>query len=118
MDSPRTGRRGAKDGELVLAEQIGPKARMGLPKASVVERLGNPSAPKAVSLIAIHQHGIPDHFPDELLPKRIVKSQRHWVIGPTFGMYTLSPLILRMRVTMTMHVLLNLILIRKTKTVI
>ncbi|NCW64242.1 MAG: RNB domain-containing ribonuclease [Rhodobacteraceae bacterium] len=61
------GRRGAKDGELVLAEQIGPKARMGLPKASVVERLGNPSAPKAVSLIAIHQHGIPDHFPDDVV---------------------------------------------------
>jgi ribonuclease R len=64
---PEQGRRGAKDGELVLAEQIGPKARMGLPKASVVERLGNPSAPKAVSLIAIHQHGIPDHFPDDVV---------------------------------------------------
>ncbi|MBE1285474.1 MAG: ribonuclease R [Rhodobacteraceae bacterium] len=55
---------GAKDGELVEAEQAGPKARMGLPKAKIVERLGNPSAPKAVSLIAIHQHGIPDAFPD------------------------------------------------------
>ena len=39
MGVPEQGRRGAKDGELVLAEQIGPKARMGLPKASVVERL-------------------------------------------------------------------------------
>ena len=55
---------GAKDGELVEAEQVGPKARMGLPKARVVTRLGDPSAPKAVSLIAIHQHGIPDDFPD------------------------------------------------------
>ena len=64
---PERSRRGAKDGELVLAEQIGPKARMGLPKAGVVERLGNPSAPKAVSLIAIHQHGIPDHFPDNVI---------------------------------------------------
>ena len=55
---------GAKDGELVEAEQAGPKGRMGLPRARIVERLGDPAAPKAVSLIAIHQHGIPDEFPD------------------------------------------------------
>jgi len=55
---------GAKDGELVEAEQAGPRARMGLPLARVVTRLGDASAPKAVSLIAIHQHGIPDDFPD------------------------------------------------------
>ena len=58
---------GAKDGELVEAEQTGPKGRMGLPKARIVARLGNPSEPRAVSLIAIHQHGIPDHFPDEVI---------------------------------------------------
>ena len=58
---------GANDGELVEAEQAGPKGRMGLPKARIVERLGDPSAPKAVSLIAIHQHGIPDDFPDEVI---------------------------------------------------
>ncbi|MEL6550870.1 MAG: ribonuclease R [Pseudomonadota bacterium] len=56
---------GARDGELVEAEQAGPKGRMGLPKARVVSRLGDPSAPKAVSLIAIHHHGIPDAFPDD-----------------------------------------------------
>ena len=58
---------GAKDGELVEAEQSGPKARMGSPRARIVERLGDPSAPKAVSLIAIHQHGIPDAFPDDVM---------------------------------------------------
>ncbi|WP_208353911.1 ribonuclease R [Pseudaestuariivita rosea] len=58
---------GAKDGELVEAEQSGPKVRMGLPKARIVNRLGDPSAPKAVSLIAIHQHGIPDQFPDTVI---------------------------------------------------
>ncbi|WP_293572951.1 ribonuclease R [Phaeobacter sp.] len=58
---------GARDGELVEAEQAGPKTRLGLPRARVVERLGDPSAPKAVSLIAIHQHGIPDHFPDAVI---------------------------------------------------
>ncbi|MEP0964488.1 MAG: ribonuclease R [Roseobacter sp.] len=58
---------GAKDGELVEAEQAGPKVRMGLPRARIIERLGDPSAPKAVSLIAIHQHGIPDSFPDDVV---------------------------------------------------
>jgi len=39
----------ARDGELVEAEQIGPRSRMGLPVARVVERLGDPTAPKAIS---------------------------------------------------------------------
>ncbi|SMR82354.1 RNAse R [Aliiroseovarius halocynthiae] len=58
---------GAKDGELVEAQQSGPKSRMGLPRARIVARLGDPTAPKAVSLIAIHQHGIPDAFPDKVI---------------------------------------------------
>ena len=58
---------GAKEGELIEAEQSGPKGRLGLPRARVVNRLGDPGAPKAVSLIAIHQHGIPDDFPDEVI---------------------------------------------------
>jgi ribonuclease R len=58
---------GAKDGELVEAEQAGPKSRIGLQRARVVDRLGNPAAPKAVSLIAIHEHGIPDSFPDDVV---------------------------------------------------
>ncbi|MEM9910052.1 MAG: ribonuclease R [Pseudomonadota bacterium] len=58
---------GAQEGELVEAEQTGPKDRMGLPRARVIDRLGDPTAPKAVSLIAIHQHGIPDDFPDEVM---------------------------------------------------
>ncbi|MCI5085263.1 MAG: ribonuclease R [Rhodovulum sp.] len=57
----------AKDGELVEAEQSGPKGRMGLPRARVINRLGDPTAPRAVSLIAIHQHGIPDDFPDTVM---------------------------------------------------
>ena len=55
---------GARDGELVEGEAQGVRARLGLPRARVIERLGDPSAPRAVSLIAIHQHGIPDDFPD------------------------------------------------------
>ncbi len=57
----------AKDGELVEAERIGPKTRIGLPVARITDILGDPMAPKSVSLIAIHQHGIPDHFPDAVI---------------------------------------------------
>jgi ribonuclease R len=56
----------ARDGELVEAEQSGPK-RMGLPQARITARLGDPSGPRAISLIAIHQHGIPDQFPDRVV---------------------------------------------------
>ncbi|MDP2738337.1 MAG: ribonuclease R [Pseudorhodobacter sp.] len=57
---------GAKDGELVEAEAIGER-RLGLPQARITARLGDPSGPRAVSLIAIHQHGIPDQFPDAVM---------------------------------------------------
>ncbi|MEM9427454.1 MAG: ribonuclease R [Pseudomonadota bacterium] len=58
---------GAKDGELVEAEQAGPKDSMGVPRARIITRLGDPSQPRAVSLIAIHQHGLRDDFPDEAI---------------------------------------------------
>ena len=58
---------GAKDGDLVEGQQTGPKGRMGLPIAKVTDRLGDPTQPKAISLIAIHQHGIPDDFPDPVI---------------------------------------------------
>lgn len=57
----------ARDGELVEAERMGAAARLGLPRARVLDRLGDPSAPKSVSLIAIHQHGIPDAFDDDAI---------------------------------------------------
>ncbi len=57
---------GAKDGELVEGELVG-KRHMGLPQARITARLGDPSGARAVSLIAIHQHGIPDQFPDAVV---------------------------------------------------
>ncbi|MBP7241291.1 ribonuclease R [Amaricoccus sp.] len=60
-------RAGAREGELVEAEQVGPARAHGLPRARIVERLGDPHAPKSVSLIAIHEHGIPDEFPPAAL---------------------------------------------------
>ena len=57
---------GAENNELVLAEPIAGRAS-GNPRARVVERLGSMDAPKTVSLIAIHAHGIPTEFPKEAL---------------------------------------------------
>lgn len=54
---------GAADGELVEVVAV-PGPRMGLRRARVVERLGDPGAARSVSLIAIHEHGIPFDFPD------------------------------------------------------
>ncbi len=62
-----TERHGAQDGELVEAEQAGPKDRMGLPRGRVTARIGDPSAPRAVSLIAIHTYDIPHVFPQPAL---------------------------------------------------
>ena len=59
-------RGGAEDGELVEAVPAGPK-RQGIPTARVTNRLGDPGAAKAVSLIAINEHGIPNAFSDEVL---------------------------------------------------
>jgi ribonuclease R len=57
---------GASDGDLVAAE-IGRQGRFGLPVARVKERLGSLPSERAVSLIAIHAHGIPHVFPREAL---------------------------------------------------
>ncbi|MBI1330050.1 MAG: ribonuclease R [Alphaproteobacteria bacterium] len=55
---------GAKHNELVLAEPLSGRAS-GLPRGRILERLGDMNAPKAVSLIAIHAHGIPTDFPKD-----------------------------------------------------
>jgi len=55
---------GAETGDLVLAEKTGRPPRI---TAKVVERLGDPFAPRSFSLIAIHRHGIPNVFSEELL---------------------------------------------------
>ncbi len=55
-----------KDGELVrFMPSKGP--RHGPSLATISARLGNPDEQNAVSLIAIHRHGIPDHFPKDVL---------------------------------------------------
>ena len=54
--------KGAEDGEIVLCEVLAGH-RLGLPEARVVERIGDSNHPRAVSLIAITDHGIPVEFP-------------------------------------------------------
>ncbi|MBC2664690.1 ribonuclease R [Novosphingobium flavum] len=55
---------GAEAGNLVLAEPAGRSPRSGVKVTAV---LGDPLAPRAFSLIAIHKHGIPFTFPGEVL---------------------------------------------------
>src|SRR5579859_3102395 len=59
---------GAEHGELVLTEMLATTrgSRVyGLKPVKVIERLGNMANPKAISLVAIHTHDIPDIFPEE-----------------------------------------------------
>ncbi len=53
----------AEDGDLVAVELMRQRV-FGLPTARVKERLGSLKSEKAVSLIALHAHGIPHQFPD------------------------------------------------------
>jgi ribonuclease R len=55
---------GAEEGQLVMAEPAGRSPRAGVKVTAV---LGDPLAPRAFSLIAIHKHGIPHIFPREVL---------------------------------------------------
>ena len=57
---------GAEAGELVRAEVL-PGRKVGLRRARVVERLGKGDQPRAVSLIAIHDHGLPVAFDADAL---------------------------------------------------
>jgi ribonuclease R len=55
---------GAQAGNLVLAEPSGRSPRAGVKVTAV---LGDPFAPRAFSLIAIHKHGIPNVFGQDVL---------------------------------------------------
>ena len=63
---PRGSTNDAENGELVRFE-LTRSSRMGVQTARVIERLGNPQAQQMTSLIAVHAHGIPDSFPEDVL---------------------------------------------------
>ncbi|ATQ66854.1 MULTISPECIES: ribonuclease R [Methylosinus] len=56
----------AEDGDLVAVDLIG-KTRFGAPRARVRETLGSLTTEKAISMIALKVHGIPDVFRAEAL---------------------------------------------------
>ncbi len=64
IDPDYTG--GAADGDLVEVETAR-RGRMGLPRARVMKVLGSVEGEKAISMIAIHAHGIPHVFPSEVI---------------------------------------------------
>ena len=59
-------RAGAREGELVEAEQIGAARGYGLPRARIVARLGDPSAPRV---------GLADRHPRARHPRRVPRSR-------------------------------------------
>ncbi len=59
-------RNGAKDGDLVEIESVR-VGRYGIARAKVLSVAGSLKSEKAVSLIAIHMHGIPHIFPQAVL---------------------------------------------------
>ncbi|MDI9847033.1 ribonuclease R [Rhodoblastus sp. 17X3] len=66
----------ARDGDLVSVETLS-RGRLGQPIAKVRERLGSMNSEKAISLIAINTHSIPDLFrPDTIEASEAAKPAR------------------------------------------
>ena len=57
---------GAQPGDVVLAEPL-ERQRAGATEMRVVERVGPFGSPRTISLISIHEHDIPDRFPQAAL---------------------------------------------------
>lgn len=57
---------GAQSGDLIRAEIVAGR-KHGLPQARVLERLGSTNEPRAISMIAIHDHELPTEFSKEAL---------------------------------------------------
>jgi ribonuclease R len=68
---------GAEPGDLVLAE-VAPGGRLGLPRARVVERIGKPDDPAAISLLAAYEADIRLVFPADAL----AQADRAAPVGP------------------------------------
>ncbi|NTJ42119.1 ribonuclease R [Agrobacterium larrymoorei] len=57
----------AKDGDLIEVETSRNSGRYGLPRAKVLSVVGSVASEKAISMIAIHAHGIPHIFPPDVM---------------------------------------------------
>lgn len=58
---------GATDGDLVEVETVRSYGRQGLNRARVLSVVGSVASEKAISMIAIYDHGIPHIFPQQVL---------------------------------------------------
>jgi ribonuclease R len=90
---PPAASKGAEDGELVSVETT-KAGRYGLPTARVVERLGDVSTERAISLIALEEHGIPHVFPPEVLAEAETAEaadMRHREDWQTLPLITIDP---------------------------
>ncbi|MCK0531258.1 ribonuclease R [Sphingobium agri] len=70
-DTPISDAGNAQPGDLVLAEPVGRPPRIS---ARVTDILGDPFAPRSFSLIAIHKHGIPHVFPEQVEDEAVAAS--------------------------------------------
>ncbi len=66
LNIPADATAGAQDGDLIAVD-VARSGRLGLQSGRVKERLGSLKSEKAVSLIAIHSHSIPQDFRRETL---------------------------------------------------
>ncbi|QCI78647.1 hypothetical protein E6W36_00380 [Hankyongella ginsenosidimutans] len=73
----------ARVGELVSAEPMARHRALGLQNVRVLERLGDPFGPRALSLIAISQHGLPARFDDAALAEAARAATRPLGHAPT-----------------------------------
>jgi ribonuclease R len=64
---PRGANGDAQDGELVAVEVAGSRSGFGLATARVTERLGSLKSERAVSMVAIAAHSIPNVFPPAVI---------------------------------------------------
>jgi ribonuclease R len=67
LSIPPAARGDAQDGELVAVEVAGSRTGFGLATARVKERLGSLKSERAVSMVAIAAHGIPNVFPQAVI---------------------------------------------------
>jgi ribonuclease R len=56
----------ARDGDLVRFD-LARAGRYGVPRARILETLGNPQDQRRISMIAVHAYGLPDEFPRAVL---------------------------------------------------
>ena len=76
----------ARNGDLVRFD-LARAGRFGVPKARVVEALGNPQDQRRISLIAVHAYGLPDE-----LPRAVLAEVEHLRAAQPDGRTDLRPL--------------------------